>query len=202
MPNLSPIRRLRVGVITDSEVVRGGVRALLAPHSARVTLVEPAGPAAPAWDVALLDAWSPDIVDQVALKKAARDPRIRRVVLYTSHQAFLTPSAAGRPERLALPKQLSGAQLVQALEELCGSATTLPTPARRPETTAGLTRRQAEILSLITTGLTNEQITRHTGLSKNTVKTYIRTAYDRIGVDSRSQAVRWGMENGLLTSQS
>lgn len=202
MPDLSLTRRLRVGLITDSEVVRDGVRALLAPHTARVVLVEPAGPAAPAWDVALLDAWSPDIVDQVALKKAARDPRIRRVVLYTSHQAAPPPFAATRPGRLSLPKQLSGTQLVHALEELCGLPVPRAATAWRPEPEHGLTRRQAEIIGLITTGLSNEEIIQRTGLSKNTVKTYIRTAYGRIGVDSRARAVRWGMENGFLTSQS
>ncbi|WP_181010006.1 response regulator transcription factor [Ornithinimicrobium sufpigmenti] len=201
MPDLSFTRRLRVGLITDSEIVRDGVRALLAPHTARVTLVEPAGPAAPAWDVALLDAWSPDIVDQAALRKAARDPRIRRVVLYTSsHPATLPPFTASRPARLSLPKQLNGAQLVQALEELCGGPAPRTTTVDRAEPAHGLTRRQAEIIGLITTGLTNEEIIERTGLSKNTVKTYIRAAYGRIGVDSRARAVRWGMENGFLTS--
>lgn len=200
MPDLSLTRKLRVGLITDSEVVREGVRALLTPYTSRVTLVEPAGPAAPAWDVALLDAWSPDIVDQAALRKAARDPRIRRVVLYTSHPATLPPFSPSRPARLSLPKQLNGAQLVQALEELCGGPAPRTTPAGRPESAHGLTRRQAEIIGLITTGLTNEEIIQRTGLSKNTVKTYIRTAYGRIGVDSRARAVRWGMENGFLTA--
>ena len=31
----------------------------------------------------------------------------------------------------------------------------------------------------------------------NTVKTYIRTAYRKIGVTSRSQAVAWGFRNGF-----
>lgn len=199
MPDLAQIRPLRVGVLTDSALVRDGVRSLLAPHASRVTLVGPTGPAAPPWDAALLDAWSADIVDRVALKKAARDPRIRRVVLYTSHQAG--PSPTGPGARVALPKTLGGDQLVRALEELCRSGAPRPEPARRSGQAHALTRRQAQIVALITTGLSNEEIIRHTGLSKNTVKTYIRTAYGRIGVDSRSQAVRWGMENGLLTSQ-
>ena len=34
-------------------------------------------------------------------------------------------------------------------------------------------------------------------LSINSVKTYIRSAYRKIGVTPRSQAVLWGVENGF-----
>ncbi len=35
-------------------------------------------------------------------------------------------------------------------------------------------------------------------ISINSVKTYIRSAYRKIGVTSRSQAVAWGLRNGLV----
>ena len=34
-------------------------------------------------------------------------------------------------------------------------------------------------------------------LSPNTVKTYVRSAYRKMGVTTRAQAVAWGIENGL-----
>lgn len=43
--------------------------------------------------------------------------------------------------------------------------------------------------------MTNEQISRDLHLSINTVKTYIRTAYQKIGVNSRSQAILWAIRN-------
>ena len=94
--------------------------------------------------------------------------------------------------------RLSGRQLVSALEELC---TAPPRPLRWPAPLgieAGLTPRQAQIISLITTGLTNRGIVERTGLSENTVKSYIRAAYSRIGATTRAQAVRWGMEHCSL----
>ncbi|WP_300599588.1 LuxR C-terminal-related transcriptional regulator [uncultured Nocardioides sp.] len=36
------------------------------------------------------------------------------------------------------------------------------------------------------------------GLSINSIKTYIRQAYRKIDVERRTQAVAWGMANGLL----
>jgi DNA-binding CsgD family transcriptional regulator len=60
-----------------------------------------------------------------------------------------------------------------------------------------LTPREAEILALIAQGLSNQQIAERAYLSINSVKTYIRTAYRRIGVTSRSQAVLWAVDNGF-----
>jgi two-component system, NarL family, response regulator LiaR len=61
----------------------------------------------------------------------------------------------------------------------------------------GLTEREAEMISFITRGLTNEEIARRSYLSINTVKTYIRTAYAKIGVRNRAEAVGWGLRNGF-----
>ena len=61
----------------------------------------------------------------------------------------------------------------------------------------GLTAREAEIIALITQGLSNQEIAERSYLSINSVKTYIRTAYRKIGVTRRSQAVLWGIKHGF-----
>ena len=61
----------------------------------------------------------------------------------------------------------------------------------------GLTVREAEVLALITQGLSNAELADRTHLSINSVKTYIRSAYRRIGVRSRTEAVLWGVEHGF-----
>lgn len=60
----------------------------------------------------------------------------------------------------------------------------------------GLNTREAAILSLICAGRSNQDIAAELYLSPNSIKTYIRTAYRKMGVDSRSQAVLWGVERG------
>ena len=64
----------------------------------------------------------------------------------------------------------------------------------------GLTDRESEILTLICRGMSNNQIAQHLYLSINSVKTYIRTAYRKIGAQSRSQAVIWGLHHGLVAT--
>ena len=77
----------------------------------------------------------------------------------------------------------------------CGTRTN---HRRRPAPSTLLTPREAEIISLITQGFDNFSIAREACLSINSVKTYIRTAYRKMGVTTRSQAVLWGVRNGYL----
>jgi DNA-binding CsgD family transcriptional regulator len=63
--------------------------------------------------------------------------------------------------------------------------------------TYGLSRREADVLHLIACGLSNQEIAGSLYLSINSVKTYIRSAYRRIGVTRRSQAVAWSVRRGL-----
>lgn len=61
----------------------------------------------------------------------------------------------------------------------------------------GLSPREAELLALIVRGLTNQEMAERAYLSINTIKTYVRSCYRKIGVTSRSQAVVWGLRNGF-----
>ena len=63
----------------------------------------------------------------------------------------------------------------------------------------GLTPREVHVLALILQGLSNQEIADRSFLSINSVKTYIRSAYRRIGVSSRSQAVVWCLQHGFPT---
>jgi DNA-binding NarL/FixJ family response regulator len=61
----------------------------------------------------------------------------------------------------------------------------------------GLTPRESQVVTLIASGLTNQQIADQCHVTLNTVKTYIRTAYQKMGVYSRTQAVVWCLGHGL-----
>ena len=90
---------------------------------------------------------------------------------------------------------------------LHANPSTKPAPAPVPETAEpeltwpgqpfGLTVRESEIVALVCEGLSNQEIANNLYLSINSVKTYIRTAYRKIGVSTRTKAVLWGLDNGF-----
>lgn len=61
-----------------------------------------------------------------------------------------------------------------------------------------LTPRELSVLQLIASGYSNREICDELYLSINSVKTYVRSAYRRIGIESRAQAILWGIRNGLV----
>jgi DNA-binding CsgD family transcriptional regulator len=61
-----------------------------------------------------------------------------------------------------------------------------------------LSMRERQVLTLLGTGLTNAEIADQLFVSMNTVKTYLRSAYRKIGVARRSQAVLWVLANQRL----
>jgi DNA-binding NarL/FixJ family response regulator len=66
----------------------------------------------------------------------------------------------------------------------------------------GLTFREVQVLGEIARGLHNAEICELLGLSLNTIKSYIRSAYRKIDVDSRSQAVAWCLTHGFEPPRS
>jgi DNA-binding CsgD family transcriptional regulator len=62
----------------------------------------------------------------------------------------------------------------------------------------GVTRRELEILELISQGLSNREIAGKLFVSENTVKTHSSRVFDKLGAKRRTQAVQLGKEFGLL----
>ena len=52
-----------------------------------------------------------------------------------------------------------------------------------------LTRRELEVLSELASGRTNKQIARDLDVSLNTIKFHVRNLFQKLGVNSRSQAI-------------
>ena len=64
----------------------------------------------------------------------------------------------------------------------------------------GLSPRESSVLGLVTRGFSNQDIADELYLSINSVKTYIRSAYRKIDVSTRSQAVAWAIQAGFPTT--
>lgn len=74
-----------------------------------------------------------------------------------------------------------------------------------PSTQAGnqtplipLSSREKEVLKLIMEGHSNTEIARHLCLSRNTIKTHVRSILNKLGVEHRLQAAVMALRHGLL----
>jgi DNA-binding NarL/FixJ family response regulator len=70
-------------------------------------------------------------------------------------------------------------------------------PAAGPALPA-LTGREREVLQLLSTGASYAEIGRDLGIRVNTVRTYIRSLYEKCGVVNRAEAVNLAWNLGLL----
>lgn len=62
-----------------------------------------------------------------------------------------------------------------------------------------LSEREREILRLVATGLSNQQIANQLGISVNTVKVHLRNVFSKIGVASRTEATMYAVRAGIVT---
>ena len=63
---------------------------------------------------------------------------------------------------------------------------------------ANLTAREADVLRLLATGMTDSRIAETLVISPRTVNTHLRSIYAKIGVSSRSAATRFAVEHKIL----
>lgn len=203
---------VRVSVVNDYSVVVAGVNAFLAPYSDRIEIVSRhrGTSGGSDVDVALYDSFSSPLGHSVRLETLLQDPTIGSVAIYS----FASDPVAIRDSLDAgahgfLSKSLGAAELVNGIELIAAGHQVTATgsdadsvdhpmgPDRWPAKEAGLSPREAEMIALIVQGLSNDQIAEWCYLSPNTVKTYIRSAYRKMGVTTRAQAVTWGIKSGL-----
>ena len=95
---------------------------------------------------------------------------------------------ADSAEVLAVIRQAAGEELGSREQE---------TGHPRLGAEADLSPQEVDLLGGVVLGLSNREIADRMALSPNTVKSYIRSAYRKIGVTTRSQAVSWCIQRGF-----
>lgn len=61
-----------------------------------------------------------------------------------------------------------------------------------------LTDRESEVLQLLAQGLANKQIALSLGISEHTVKFHVSAIFSKLGANSRTEAIRLGVRQGLI----
>ncbi|MEP9364617.1 response regulator transcription factor [Nocardioides sp. CN2-186] len=199
-------RPLRLAIVDDYAVVVAGVASFLADHD--IDLVETGASTSVVSDVdiVLYDTFGQIQGEGLDIEDFVRDSGAKVVIYSWNLEPRLINEAVTAGARGYLSKVLTGPEIVAALERVMRGEIVVLTGDHEtsvggagdwPGSSVGLSSREAEILALITQGLSNGDIAARAFLSANTVKTYIRSAYRKIGVTTRAQAAVWGVENGF-----
>ena len=208
-----PNRPISVALVNDYDVVVLGIAHILERYHDRLVIAELATnlPVADQVDIVLYDTFAQPEADRAEISSLAANPKVGRVVVYTwNFHPELIADALRQGAKGYLSKALPARDLVDALEsvhdgdEVISSApgtTRTVSGLQWPGRAEGLSDREAEILALITQGMSNAQLADLTYLSPNTVKSYIRNLYRKIDVSSRTQAVLWGVAHGFIPDQ-
>ncbi|GAA4372119.1 response regulator transcription factor [Nocardioides caricicola] len=172
-------------------VLGKGLAAMLAEHPERAVLAD-----ADQADVVLYDVLGVHRHNGADLERLVRETSSVILAVSRDLRPDLRARAMARGAHGWISMSVDSAQLVEAVEAAVDGHA-LPGREDRIGHAVGLTEREVEVLALITLGMSNQEIADRLFLSINSVKTYVRTAYAKIGARSRSHAVAWCLHHGF-----
>lgn len=203
---------VRVLLVDDHAIVREGLRALLEEEDGFAVAGEAAdGERAVAAarelapDVILMDLLMPGVDGLEALRRIrAADPEARVLVLTSAQDDRAVREAIDAGAVGFLFKDVSRRDLVRAVRDAAAGRPTLHPEAqrvlmKRPERSPldELTPRERTVLELIAQGRSNRQIALRLELTEGTVKGYVSTILDKLGVQDRTGAALFAVRHGL-----
>jgi len=211
-----------VVVANDSDIIVQGIRALLAPYAERVKVVATAvgDPAilfesltSPEADVLLIDAFSRAGGGLDAARMVlANNPPLRVAVFTESDDLKHLFATLRLGVRGYLLKSMSTEALVTSLIRI-GRGEMVIDPRLATEAAVlaarltvrstwdgahlGLSRREAEVLRLLASGLSVTAIAEDMNVGRETIRTHLQQVYRKLGVNDRAGAVAAAWREGL-----
>jgi NarL family two-component system response regulator LiaR len=212
---------IRVLIADDHDIVRKGLRALLAtePNIEVVGEAEDGQEAisnaeALRPDVILMDLVMPEVDGIEAIRQITTAQPEARILVLTSFSTDDTVFPAIKAGALGyLLKDTGPQELVQAihevyrgeiarklLEEISGSSGRPETRETTPENDVDpLTEREVEVLRLVAQGRSNQEIAEQLVISEATVRTHVSHVLGKLHLASRTQAALYALREGLAS---
>ena len=208
---------IRVLVADDHEVVRCGLRSLVAGTEIEVVAEAASGEQAirvvaeGGVDVLLLDIRMPDGDGLNTLGRVKLDhPELPVLLLSTYDNPTYIARAVALGAAGYILKGCSREHLLDAIrkaaagqdswtrDELRRVTGALATPRLNADVEAPLTQRESEVLRQLALGLTNKEIAQALSISYETVKEHVQHILRKVGVSDRTQVAVWAVRKGLV----
>ena len=201
---------IRVAIIDDHAIVRMGLKYSLSlepdfefagEHSGGEGAGEFVARVRP--DVVLLDVRMPVVNGIEALEDIRRKaPDVKVLMLTTSDGDEDVFRSMNKGARGYMVKDESGEDLHVAIRTVASGEVFLPKRIKaiyddrkkRPS----LSDREIEIVRLVAKGFSNDEMAERLHLSPETIKAHLRHIYEKLGVESRVEAVTEAMRTGLV----
>ena len=210
-------KKLRLLIADDHEVVRSGLKSLLADTEIKVVAEVATAQAAVKYalendvDVVLMDIRMPDGDGLTTLGRIKLDKPDLPILMMST---FDNPTYIARAVALGasgyLLKGCTRDELIKAIttaaageslltrEELRRVSGALATPRLTADVEVALTQRESEVLKQLAYGLTNKEIATTLHISYETVKEHVQHILRKIGVTDRTQAAVWAVRKELV----
>jgi DNA-binding NarL/FixJ family response regulator len=194
-----PLRQpVVVALVNDFELVVRGLATMLRPFRDRIQVVELDLGRNPEYevDVALFDAYGHAQLGLDRVASLVHAPNVDAVAVYTSSATSDQRDAAlAAGARGVLSKSIHAPELAEAILAVASGQEVVseefgedPEP-RWPGHEFGLTSRESEVAAQLTQGKSNKDIAAALWISENTVKTHLKSIFQKSDATSRSQAI-------------
>ncbi|MEX0791724.1 MAG: response regulator transcription factor [Pirellulaceae bacterium] len=208
---------IRLLIADDHEVVRCGLKSLIADTDIEVVGEATSGDAAISMaeslkpDVVLLDIRMPDGDGLMTLGRIKLEtPQMPVLILSTYDNPTYVARAVAlgangyvlkgdtRDRLLDAIRVASKGENAWTRDELRRVTGALATPRLNADVEVPLTQRESEVLRQLALGLTNKEIAQALHISYETVKEHVQHILRKVGVSDRTQAAVWAVRKGLV----